>query len=84
MTEPKKWDPDPNDPALTATTGVPHELGGVLRPARLGRKGAALIQLLNSTEQKIVAASQIATEQEREALAAGRTVYAGSVKEGTK
>lgn len=84
MTAEKKWDPDPNDPVLTATTGVPHELGGVLRPARLGRKGVQLIELLNTTEQKIIAASMMANEQEREALAAGRTVYAGTIKEGTK
>lgn len=78
---PRPW--DPNDPTLTATTGVIHEAGGVLRASKT-YKGETLLKLLNKSQHKVVLEMARDQEQERVAVAAGRTVWSGTVKEGTK
>ena len=97
MTAPKKWDPDPADHALAATLrrsgkrivvdlvakNVVHEAGGVLRASN-AYKGDDLLKVLNQSQHKTILDMARDQEQERQAVAAGRTVWAGTVKAGTK
>lgn len=73
VTEKAAWNPEPDDPLLTADD-APHEPAAVLRAQRAGWRGEELAKIVSMKSWQAIAALERAITKETQAANQGRKI----------